>query len=43
MVEPGRVICSVPAFEKYAETHDDFIIVCEGGTDFFQRSSHIIG
>ena len=32
----GRVICSVPAFEKYAETHDDFIIVCEGGTDFFK-------
>jgi ADP-heptose:LPS heptosyltransferase len=32
----GRVICSIPAFEKYAETHDDFIIVCEGGTDFFK-------
>ena len=24
------------AFEKYAETNDDFIIVCEGGTDFFK-------
>jgi hypothetical protein len=32
----GRVICSIPAFEKYAETHDDFIIVCEAGTDFFK-------
>ena len=32
----GRVITSIPAFEKYAETHDDFIIVCEGGTDFFK-------
>ena len=32
----GRVISSIPAFEKYAETHDDFIIVCEGGTDFFK-------
>lgn len=32
----GRVICSIPAFEKYAETHDDFIIVAEGGTDFFK-------
>lgn len=32
----GRVICSIPAFEKYAETHDDFVIICEGGTDFFK-------
>lgn len=34
----GRVICSIPAFEKYAEEHpnDDFIIVCEGGTDFYK-------
>jgi hypothetical protein len=32
----GRVICSIPAFEKYAETHDDFIIICEGGTDFYK-------
>ena len=32
----GRVISSIPAFEKYAETHDDFVIVCEGGTDFFK-------
>lgn len=34
----GRVICSIPALEKYqAESGDkDFIIVCEGGTDFFK-------
>jgi hypothetical protein len=32
----GRVISSIPAFEKYAETHDDFIIVCEGGMNFFK-------
>ena len=23
----GRVISSIPAFEKYAESHDDFVIV----------------
>lgn len=34
----GRVLCSIPAFEKYAEENpnDDFIIVCEGGTDAFK-------
>lgn len=32
----GRVICSIPAFEKYAETHDDFIIVAEGGMNFYK-------
>ena len=32
----GRIICSIPALEKYAETHDDFVIVCEGGTDFLK-------
>ena len=32
----GRVLCSIPAFEKLAETVDDFVIVCEGGTDFFK-------
>lgn len=34
----GRVICSIPAFEKYHEenSEDDFIIVCEGGMDFFK-------
>lgn len=34
----GRVVCSIPAFEKYAEESgdDDFIIVCEGGTDAYK-------
>ena len=34
----GRMIASIPAFEKYeAESEDkDFIIVCEGGTDIFK-------
>lgn len=33
----GRVICSIPALEKYAEeVSKDFIIVCEGGTEFYK-------
>lgn len=32
----GRVLCSIPAFEKYLETDKDFIIVSECGTDFFK-------
>lgn len=34
----GRMICSIPAFEKYEEESGDkdFIIVCEGGTDVFK-------
>jgi|AntAceMinimDraft_5_1070358.scaffolds.fasta_scaffold04201_7 hypothetical protein len=32
----GRVLCSIPALEKYAEEHDDFIIVCEGGMDLYK-------
>ena len=34
----GRVICSIPAFEKYAEESGDkdFTIVCEGGMDFYR-------
>lgn len=34
----GRVVCSIPAFEKYeVESGDkDYIIVCEGGTDLFK-------
>ena len=34
----GRVLCSIPAFEKYLEESNDkdFIIVCEGGTDAFK-------
>ena len=34
----GRVICSIPAFEKYEqESNDkDYIIVCEGGTELYK-------
>ena len=34
----GRVLCSIPAFEKYQEENpdEDFLIICEGGTDFFK-------
>ena len=33
----GRVLCSIPALEKYAEEVDkNFIVVCEGGTDFYR-------
>lgn len=34
----GRVICSIPAFELYEKEHpeDDFVIVCEGGMDFYK-------
>lgn len=34
----GRVICSIPALEKYQEESgdNDFVIVCEGGTDLFK-------
>lgn len=34
----GRTLCSVAALEQYADNNDkdDFIIVCEGGTDFYK-------
>jgi len=34
----GRVVCSIPALEKFAEENPDnnFIIVCEGATDFYK-------
>ena len=34
----GRTIASIPALEKFAEENpdDEFLIVCEGGTDFFK-------
>ena len=32
----GRVVCSIPAFEKLYEKDQDFIIVCEGGMDFYK-------
>ena len=41
----GRVICSIPALEKYAEENpdDDFVIVAEGGTDFFRGHPKLDG
>lgn len=34
----GRQLCALPALEKYQEENpeDNFIIVCEGGTDMFK-------
>jgi len=34
----GRVLCSIPAFERYAEDSgdSDFVIVCEGGMDLYR-------
>lgn len=34
----GRMLCSIPALELYAKESgdDDFVIVCEGGTDMFK-------
>ena len=34
----GRVLCSIPALEKYKEESGDkdFVIVCEGGMDFYR-------
>jgi hypothetical protein len=34
----GRVLCSIPALEKYAEESgdEDFVIVCEAGMDFYR-------
>lgn len=34
----GRMLCSIPAFELYEKESgdNDFIIVCEGGTDVFK-------
>lgn len=34
----GRVICSIPAFEKYQEESGDkdFVIICEGGSEIFK-------
>lgn len=39
----GRVLCSIPAFEKYYEESGDkdFIIVCEGGTEFFKGHPYL--
>lgn len=34
----GRVIASIPALEKFRQENpdDDFIMVCEGGTEFYK-------
>ena len=34
----GRVVCSIPALEKFAEENpeNNFIIVCEGDTEFYK-------
>lgn len=34
----GRVMCAIPALEKYAETNKDFIIVAEGWMEIFSGS-----
>ena len=34
----GRVLCSIPALEKYAETHEDFVIVAESWGEFYSCS-----
>lgn len=34
----GRVLCSIPALEAYAETHDDFVIVAESWGEFYACS-----
>lgn len=34
----GRVLCSIPALETYAETHDDFVIISEGWSEFYSLS-----
>tara|TARA_E500000331_G_scaffold21897_1_gene19150 strand:+ start:137 stop:1237 length:1101 start_codon:yes stop_codon:yes gene_type:complete len=35
----GRVLCSIPALERYAETHEDFIIVSESWHELYLNSS----
>ena len=34
----GRVVCSIPALETFHEENpeDDFLVICEGGTEFFK-------
>jgi hypothetical protein len=34
----GRVLCSIPALEEYAKTHEDFIVVAEAWGDFYSCS-----
>ena len=37
----GRVLCSIPALERYAETNDDFIIVSESWSELFMLNPTI--
>jgi len=34
----GRVLCSMPGLEKYAKTHDDFVIVSEAWTELYMTN-----
>ena len=34
----GSVLCSIPALERYAETHDDFVIVSESWSELYLNS-----
>ena len=34
----GRVLCSMPGLEKYAKTHDDFVIVSESWTEMYMTN-----
>ena len=34
----GRVLCSIPALEHYADNHDDFVIVAEAWVELFLTS-----
>ena len=38
----GRVVASIPAFEKLYEEDQDFIIVCEGGMDFYKGHPQLL-
>jgi len=34
----GRVLCSIPALERFAETHDDFVVVSESWHELYLNS-----
>tara|TARA_B100000965_G_scaffold402816_1_gene429592 strand:+ start:944 stop:2086 length:1143 start_codon:yes stop_codon:yes gene_type:complete len=34
----GRVLCSMPGLERYAKTHDDFVIVSESWTELYMTN-----
>ena len=35
----GRVLCSMPGLERYAKTHDDFVIVSESWGELFLNNT----